>query len=78
MTINWDEYKEYKNSRIDAKKLDNFQILLEFIRSYYNIQGAYEIFELLEDDSLAKMMLDKRNITQAEGLEIYIVKQLRS
>lgn len=77
MKINWDEYKAYKASRMDSAKLDNFQVLLEFIRSYYNINGAYEIFELLHEDGLSKMMLEKRNINKAEDLENYLFKQLR-
>ena len=77
MKINWDEYKEYKASRTDITTLDNFQLLLEFIRSYYNINGAYEIFELLYSDQLSKMMLDKRDISRAEDLEVYLFKQLR-
>lgn len=74
MNINWNDFKEYKASRDDINALDNFQVLLEFIRSYYNIQGAYETFDLLNADALAQMMLQKRDITQAEELEKYLFK----
>ena len=69
--INWDEYKEYK--RYSAKD-DNFVILLDFIKSYYNISNPFDIFEILRADETAKMMLDKRKIKDAEGLEHFIFK----
>ena len=69
--INWDEYKEYK--KYGAKK-DNFVILLDFIRSYYNITNAFDIFDILIHDETAKMMLEKRNIEDAESLENFIFK----
>jgi len=70
--INWIEYKEHK--RYTSKK-DNFEILLDFIKSYYNISNAFEIFDMLKNDETAKMMLDKRKITDAEKLENFILKQ---
>jgi len=70
-TINWDEYKEYK--QYSAKK-DNFVILLDFIKSYYNMTSPFDIFDILRSDEIAKMMLEKRNITDAEGLENFIYK----
>ena len=69
--INWDEYKEYK--RYSVKK-DNFVILLDFIKSYYNITNAFDIFDILIHDETAKMMLEKRNIENAESLEDFIFK----
>ncbi|HIP14781.1 MAG TPA: hypothetical protein EYG74_04760 [Sulfurimonas autotrophica] len=66
------EYKEHK--RYTSKK-DNFEILLDFIKSYYNISNAFEIFDMLKNDETAKMMLDKRKITDAEKLENFILKQ---
>ena len=70
--INWIEYKEYKRY---TNKKDNFAILLDFIKSYYNISNAFEIFDMLKNDETAKMMLDKRKITDAEKLENFILKQ---
>jgi len=67
--INWAEYKEYKKY---TTKKDNFSILLDFIKSYYNITNPFDIFEMLSEDETAKMMLDKRNITDAEKLENYM------
>lgn len=69
--INWDEYKEYKKY---SAKNDNFTILLDFIKSYYNISNPSDIFEILANDETARMMLDKRKIQDAEGLENFIFK----
>jgi len=68
--INWSEYKEYKKYRT---KNDNFTLLLDFIKSYYNIANPFDIFEILEKDETAKMMLDKRNITDPEKLENFML-----
>ena len=70
--INWAEYKEHKKY---TNKQDNFEILLEFIKSYYNMSNAFEIFDMLQNDETAKMMLDKRKITDAEKLESFMLKQ---
>jgi len=67
--INWNEYKEYKKY---TTKNDNFAILLDFIKSYYNRTNPFEIFEMLVNDETAKMMLDKRNITDPEKLENFM------
>ncbi len=70
--INWDEFKEFKRYR--NKKGDNFEALLEFMKSYYNIISPMEMYEVLSYDELAQMMLNKREITDAEGLENYLFK----
>jgi hypothetical protein len=69
--INWAEYKEYKKYTI---KQDNFEILLDFIKSYYNMTTPFDIFDMLACDETAKMMLDKRKITDAEQLESFMFK----
>ncbi len=74
--INWDEYKKYKYQREDLKELDNFEILLEFLRSFYNKSSSFEVFDMLDDDALGKMMLDKRNIKKPEQLEDYLYRNL--
>ena len=70
--INWDDFKEYKNS--NGKKGDNFLILLDFIRSYYNTANPREIYEGLKSDELANMMLEKRDIEDVICLERYLYK----
>ncbi len=71
MKINWNEFKEYKAHN---KGNDNFNILLNFIKSYYNMHSPVDIYETLVLDELAKMMLEKRNITDAEDLENHLFK----
>ena len=69
--INWDEYKIYKKG---SRKDDNFEILLDFIKSYYNMIGVFAIYDILISDDLAKMMLEKRDIKDADDLENHIYK----
>jgi hypothetical protein len=70
LKINWDEFKEYKQTR--HKKADNFITLLDFIKSYYHMRSPMDIYDILHYDELAQMMLDKRGIADAEGLEKYL------
>lgn len=74
--INWDEFKQYKHEREDIEKLDNFEMVLGFLRSFYNKSTSFEVFDTLVDDPIGKMMLEKRNITKPEGLDSYLYRQL--
>lgn len=74
--INWNEYKKYKHENKNLKELDNFGVLLEFLRSFYNKSSSFEVFDILSDDELGKMMLDKRDISKPEHLEDYLYKRL--
>ena len=74
--INWDEYKTYKYERDDKETLDNFEILLEFLRSFYNKTSSFEVFDMLENDPLGQMMLDKREISRPDELEEYLYRKL--
>lgn len=69
--INWDGYKEFKKH---SHKCDNFEILLDFMKSYYNMTNPMDIYEIFREDELAVMMLNKREVVDAEGLEPYIFK----
>lgn len=69
--IDWDEYKEYKKTSVYE---DNFEILLEFMKSYYNMMNPSEIYDTLRADDIAEMMLDKRCINDAESLESLLYK----
>ena len=71
VTINWAEYKEFKKY---TNKNDNFEILLDFIKSYYNMSSPQDIYEVLCADETAQLMLAKRKIEDAEGLEKYLFK----
>ncbi|MDF1881708.1 hypothetical protein JHD50_10425 [Sulfurimonas sp. MAG313] len=74
--INWDEYKKFKKEHSNLKECDNFEIVLEFLRSYYNRTSAFDVFDMLSADELGKMMLEKRDITQPEHLEDALYKRL--
>ncbi len=69
VNINWDEFKIYKK---ESNKDDNFMILLDFIKSYYNMTSPAGVFDLLREDATAELMLAKRDIVDAEGLEKYM------
>ncbi len=67
--ISWEEYKEYKKSSVYS---DNFEILLDFMKSYYGIRSVNQMFSVLNEDDTAKMMLNKREIKSAVDLEEYL------
>ena len=69
--INWDEYKEHKQYSV---RNDNFEILLEFMKSFYNMSSPMDMYEVFVADDIASMMLQKRNIKDAEDLENYLFK----
>ncbi len=71
VNINWDEFKIFKKH---SHKDDNFTILLDFIKSYYNMSSPMDVYDTLAHDGTGKMMLDKRDIVDAEGLERYLYK----
>ncbi|QOP46207.1 hypothetical protein [Sulfurimonas paralvinellae] len=69
--INWDEYKEHKKYSV---RDDNFEILLEFMKSFYNMNNPTDIYNTFIADDIAVMMLEKRGIKNAEDLENYLFK----
>jgi len=71
VTINWAEFKEYKKY---STRNDNFEILLDFMKSYYNLVNPRDLYESFSHDDTAQLMLEKRNITDAEGLENFLFK----
>ncbi len=73
MAINWEEFKLYKIS--SDKKDDNFEILLSFLRSYYNITSPREIFETMIDDETAQLMLNKRALYSIQDLEKHLFRR---
>ena len=72
MRINWDEFKEYKRHN---QNRENFDLLLTFLRSYYNMTSPIDIYQSLVDDAIGQMMLEKRDILTVESLEDYIYKK---
>ena len=69
--IDWDEFKEYKKYGV---RNDNFETLIDFMKSYYNVVGPVEMYETFINDDIAEMMLQKRNITSVEKLEDFLFK----
>ncbi|MBL0708932.1 MAG: hypothetical protein JJW00_07795 [Sulfurimonas sp.] len=67
--INWLEFKEYKKHSV---KDDNFEVLLDFLKSYYNMLNPRDVYEMLKDDETGILMLKKRDISDVEGLESYL------
>ena len=67
--INWDEYKDYKQY---CKQEDKLKMVIGFIKSYYNIISTADMFEILFEDELGKMLLNKREIIDAVGLETFM------
>ncbi len=78
VTINWDQFKEYKTTRENPQGHDNFMLLLEFIRSFYNMHSVYDIYDTLSNDELATMMMEKREISAPEALEPYLFKTFKA
>ncbi len=70
--INWDEYKEYKKY---SHKEEKFEILLDFLKSYYNMTNPVDLYSSLANDDLAQMMLEKHDIINDEALENYLLKR---
>lgn len=70
--IDWDEFKEFRAT--STKDQDNFMMMLDFLKSYYNLFSVFDIYDTLVNDDTTKMMLDKREITAPEGLESYLFK----
>ena len=69
--IDWNEYKEYKTYSVKNDKLD---VVIDFIKSYYNTSNPLDIYESLVNDALGEMMLEKRDINSPEALESYMFK----
>ncbi len=72
ININWDEFKEYKKEVEHSD--DNFDTLLTFLKSYYNMTHPVDIFDTLHNDDIAVLMLEKRDLRDAEEVENYMRK----
>ena len=69
--FDWGEYKEFKSM---SNKEDKLLIAIDFMRSYYNMHSPLDMYDALSCDDIGKMLLDKRDIVDAEGLETFIFK----
>jgi len=69
VSIDWDEYKEYKQFSVRS---ENFEILIDFLKSYYNLVNPVDMFETMQADEIAQMMLQKRDISDPASLENFL------
>ena len=67
--INWDEFKEYK---VHNPNRENFDLVISFMRSYYNMTSPMDMYDSLAVDGLGQMLLEKKDIRSVEDLEDYI------
>jgi len=70
--INWDEFKFFK--QYSEKKNDNFEVLLDFLKSYYSMTNIKEMYETMANDDTAQLMLNKREIRSVEDLEKHLFR----
>ncbi len=75
MKINWEDFKTFKHKYDNPLKKDNFALLIEFLRSFYNVTDINELYTSLKDDELSVLMLEKRHISSAVSLEKYLAKK---
>ena len=64
--IDWDEYKEHKKTSIRSNKLE---MILEFLKSYYNMNNPSDIYHTLKADDIGQMLLEKYKIKNDIDLE---------
>ncbi|MCF6310806.1 MAG: hypothetical protein L3J19_10140 [Sulfurimonas sp.] len=70
--INWEEFKIFKQS--SSKKDDNFEVLLDFLKSYYNMTNPVEMYDTMINDEIAPLMLEKRSMQSVADLEKHLYK----
>ena len=69
--IDWDEYKEHKKMSVRENKLE---MVLEFLKSYYNMTNPSDIYETLRADDIGQMMIEKYKIANDIDLENILFK----
>lgn len=70
-SIDWTEYKEFKTH---TTKEDRLEILVDFIKSYYNMNSPRDMFSMIQDDDIGQMLLERKDIIDAEGLESFMYR----
>lgn len=70
-SIDWKEYKEFKTH---TTKEDRLEILVDFIKSYYNMNSPSDMFSMIQDDDIGQMLLERKDIIDAEGLESFMYR----
>ncbi len=74
MKIDWQEYKEFRISKEEAGEKDKFYILVEFLKSFYNIHSLETIYDIVKKDTLSSLMLKKNEISSYDDFENYLQK----
>jgi hypothetical protein len=69
--IDWDEYKEHKKMTVRENKLE---IVLEFLKSYYNMTNPSDVYETMRVDDIGQMLLEKYEINSDVDLENILFK----
>ena len=71
--IDWDEFREYRKYSI---KEDKLEILVDFMKSFYNITSLFDMYDhYFKDDDIVSLMLKKRDLNSAEDLENFVYKR---
>lgn len=71
-SIDWNEYKEFKKHTSEEDKL---KIAIDFVKSYYNMTNANDIYKMISKDDIGQMLLERKDITSSEGLESFMFQQ---
>lgn len=74
--INWDDFKFFK--QYSEKKDDNFEVLLDFLKSHYKMTSPKEMYETMASDDTAQLMLAKRDINSLGDLEKRLYKNFNA
>ncbi len=69
--FDWGEYKEFKSM---SNKEDKLLIAIDFMRSYYNMNSPRELYHMLYEDDIGRLMLKKRDISDMEKLEDFMYR----
>ena len=68
-TFDWSEYKEFRKF---SSQEDKLRVAVDFMKSYYKMSNTMDIYDMLSQDDIGQLLLAKRNIIDAEGLENFM------
>ena len=74
--INWENFIFFK--QYSDKKKDNFEILLDYLMNYCKMTSPKEMFETMQNDDTAELMLKKREMHTLEDLERHLYKDFNA
>jgi len=72
--IDWQEYRDFRKEKEIAGQRDKFLNLVCFIISFYNIHSYERIYEIIKNDYVGNMMMQKNGINSVLDLENYVSK----